>query len=222
MKTILWAITIVGLLPLVAFSLLHLSTYIALRRSLPPDDGDPFTHTITTTTFQFSESARPTIVSPNAWPAVVALCGAVLCVIGLLFLIPRQPIFAETNGYARFQPLFTRVMASKSEHPSLIVSARDGNQSLLVLRGEKGWELSLSADTDNQAVIDNIKTYFANRDIDAIQDYTTHDEEFDITTTHLAFPLSGDPSVDAKTCVNIFRDAVGVTADEPMEFNIEP
>ena len=222
MKTILWTITIVGLLPLVAFSLLHLFTYVAMRRALPPDDADPYTHTITTTTFQFSESARPTIVSPNAWPAIVALCGVALCVIGLLYLIPRQPLFSTSNGYDRFQPLLTRIMASTAEHPSLIVSARGGNEALLVMRGEHGWGLSLSATSDNQTVIDQIKSYFSVRNVDAMQDYTTHDDEFDITTTHLLFPLSGDPAADAETCANIFRDVIGVTNDEPMEFNVEP
>ncbi|WP_404309300.1 hypothetical protein [Neorhodopirellula lusitana] len=222
MKTILWAITIVGLLPLVAFSLLHLFTYAAMRRAIPPEDGDPYTHTIVTTTFQFSESARPTVVATHAWPAIIALCGATLCIIGLLYLIPRQPLFSASNGYDRFQPLLTRIMASNAEHPSLIVSARDGNEALLVMRNENGWELSLSANSDNQTVIEQIKSYFAERDVDSMQDYTTHDDEFDITTTHLAFPLSGDPTVDAETCVNIFRDVIGVTNDEPMEFNVEP
>ena len=222
MKTILWAITIVGLLPLVAFSLLHLFTYVAMRRALPPDDGDSFTTTITTTSFQFSESARPTIVASQAWPAVVALFGAALCIIGLLYLIPRQPQYAASNGYDRFQPLLARIMSSTADHRSLIVSARDGNEALLVMRGEHGWELSLSANSDNQTVIEQIKSYFADRDVDPMQDYTTHDDEFDITTTHLLFPLSGDPATDAETCVNIFHDVIGVTNDEPMEFNVEP
>ncbi len=222
MKTILWAITIVGLLPLVAFSLLHLFTYVAMRRALPPDDADPYTHTITTTSFQFSESARATIVASHAWPAILALCGATLCIIGLIYLIPRQPLYAASNGYDRFQPLLTRIMASTAEHPSLIVSARDGNEAVLVMRGDHGWELSLSANSDKQTVIEQITSYFADRDVDPIQNYTTHDVEFDITTTHLAFPLSGDPTGDAETCVNIFRDMIGVTNDEPMEFNFEP
>lgn len=221
MKTVLWVSTLMGLLPLVAYSVVHISGVISFRRAVPQTIDDESTVSITISKFQLGESGRPVVVSPNAWPSALCLFGAASCLVGLWFLIPRQPIYAERNGYDRIEPLLKRVLSSTSEYPSLIVSARDGEEALLVMRDDDGWQLSLSIYSQNQDGIQAIRQYFSDRDIVPSEVEETHDEEFDVSMTHLAFPLSGNATTDAGTCIKILRDIIGVTNDEPMEFTVQ-
>ncbi len=223
MKLFLWTFTLLGLLPLVIFSALHLFSSVAVYRELPQESGvdDEFTFTTTIRTVQFAGSEHPLVVSPQAWPAIVALSGAALCLVGLFLLIPGQPIYADKDGYARFAPLLKRVMSSSVEYPSLIVSAREGSRSLLVMRYENEWQLSLTVESNDVGAIARIRQYFKDRGQDAVQEYESADEEVDVKTTRFVFPLTGDPGPDSQACIDVFGDCLGVTADEPMQFDID-
>jgi hypothetical protein len=222
MKPFLWLFTVIGLLPVAGFAMLHLASWVALRRELarePANDDGSFT-LITTSYVSFGESSSPMNVSTHAWPAILILIGALCCVIGLIYLIPRQPLRVSRDGYSRLEPLIKKVVSSSRDHPSLIVSARNGNEALLVMRGESGFELSVSADTNDDKLV-ALKTMFAKRGVHPANEYTTHDDHFGTDTTHLAFPLVGDSNEIADVCIQVFRDIFGVSDDEPMEFTIE-
>lgn len=222
MKTFLWLFTVIGLLPVAAFSILHLTSWVALRREMarePATDDGSFT-LITTSYVSFGQSSSPMNVSTNAWPAILILTGALCCVIGLVYLIPKQPLRISRDGYSRFEPLIKKVVSSSRDYPSLIVSARNGNEALLVMRGESGFELSVSANANDDKLV-ALKTLFANRGVHPANEYTTHDDHFGTDTTHLAFPLSGNSNEIADLCVQVFRDICGVRDDEPMEFTVE-
>ncbi len=223
MKTFFWIFTIVGLLPVTAFAILHITSRVALRRELASDpvDDDGASTLITTSYIQFGDDSPPTNVNTRAWPAVVLLTGVVCCFIGLFYLIPSQPLRVLHGGYDRFEPMIRRVLSSSHEHPSLIVSAQNGNEALLVMRGESGFELSVSADSTRHDTIADLKLFFAERDIHPVNEYTSHDDHFDTDTTHLAFPLGGGSNEIADVCTHVFRDIFGVTDDEPMEFTAE-
>ena len=224
MKTFFWIFTVVGLLPVSAFAILHVASRIALRREIGAEPGDIEKGTFISaiSTVQLGDSMPPMVVNTRAWPAFLILLGTVGCLIGLFFLIPRQPLRISGGGYAQVESLIQQVLNSTNEHPSFIVSARNGNEAMLVMRGTSGLDLSWSADSTRIDSIAAIRSYFAARDVQPSSDYTTHDDHFDINTTHLAFPLGGDSAQIASICVHVFRDILGVTNDEPIEFTVEP
>jgi len=223
MKTFFWLFTVVGLLPITAFAILHITSCVMLRREMAsePIDDDGCSTLITTSYIQFGDGFAPTIVNTRAWPAIVLLTGAVCIFVGLFYLIPRQPLRVAHGGYDRFEPMIRRILLSSREHPSLIVSAQNGNEALLVMRGESGFELSVSADSTRHETIADLKLFFAERHVQPVNEYTSHDDHFDTDTTHLAFPLGGDSNEIADVCEHVFRDIFGVTDDEPMEFTVE-
>lgn len=223
MKAVLWVITLLGLLPLVALSALHVSAVISSRRAFPQELEGEEESTIlyTTHTFQLGHSSRPVAVSPNAWPAILCIIGATCCLVGLTFLIPQQPIHADKEGYKQFEPLLQRVYSSSATHPSLSISARDGKVGLFVMRDEDGWQLSLTENSQNLETIENVKQFFADKGVAPSDTDEFEDEALAGSTTYLEFPVSGNPVADAKTCISVFRDILGITNEEPMTFELE-
>ena len=88
------------------------------------------------------------------------------------------------------------------------------------MRGQTGFELSVSADA-NDDKLPALKTLFANRGVHPAKEYSTHDDHFGTDTTHLAFPLPADSNEIADLCIQVFRDVCGVKDDEAMEFTVE-
>ncbi len=132
MKLFLWIWTTVGILPLFAFSVLH--TYSAwqlrqARASEPHLELGENELVITTSQVQIDGMSDPMVVSPSAWPAFASLVGISLTLAGLLFLIPKQPLRLKTNVYERLPRVIDRIVNSKKDPATLILSARDGNRA---------------------------------------------------------------------------------------------
>ncbi|MEW4452053.1 hypothetical protein AB1L30_05145 [Bremerella sp. JC817] len=222
MKTFLWLSLAFGLLPVTAFSLVHLIATVMMRRAIPAELAEEEgSITLVTRSFTaFGESSPPTIVSNQAWPAILVLIGTLCCVVGLLYLIPRQPLRVSHDGYARFEPLIAKLLRSSRDYPSLIISAREGHEALLISRGDSGFELSFSADGQHENLA-AVKALFASRGVQPLEETTTHDDQFDIDTTYVSFPLPATAPEIATLCTEVFRDACGVKEDEPMEFALQ-
>ena len=222
MKTFFWIATILGLAPIVGFSLLHVATCIATRietLQVSSEEDGTTTH-VAMSSVQFGSSMSPLIVNTRAWPSICILIGVSICITGLFFLFPKQPIRVSHDGYARFEPLIKRIMASSNQYPSLIVSARNGNEAILLIRNESGIELSVSADSTSQQKIDGLKMVFTKSNVLPSREDVTHDEHFGTDTIHLSFPLDGNSVQLANIVTEVFRDVFGIKENESMEFQV--
>ncbi|MEN1681983.1 MAG: hypothetical protein AAGJ46_20565 [Planctomycetota bacterium] len=229
MKTTLWLATIIGLLPVVLFSLAHLAMWWAspgvasiLEEQNERPNEDETSFVITETSVQFDGMSHPLIVNPKAWPAALALVGAMLCVIGLWSLLPRQPVYADSNGHERFERLLARVYKSSAEFPSLGASTTDGQRAIGITRTDTDeWQIGIPMDKGESETLDALRSYFESKGVAPDREYESRDEQFNITTVHLDYPLTGDASIDAEVCTAVFRDIFGVDDNEPMRFDIE-
>lgn len=221
MKLFLWITMLVGLVPVTAFSVFHLLVWgssVASETPAEPAEEDG-SSSIVMASVQFGEAGAPTIVNPSRWPAVLVLTGAILCAIGLFCLIPKQPLRVARDGYTRFEPLIEKVLESRRDYSSLIVSAEGGQKALLVSRRGEEFLLSVSIDSSDPA-IGSIVEFFSDRGVSPSNEYTTHDDRFSISTSHLEFPLPQAADAAAETCTHVYRDILGVAETEPMEFSL--
>jgi hypothetical protein len=221
MKTAIWIIALVGLLPLTLIAILNLVSTISMRRQLAAEPLDDGSTSIVTSTIQFNDSMAPMSISSHPWPSLVILAGVVFCLVGLYFLIPTQPTRVARDGYSKFEPMIKRVVGSNKEYSSLIVSAQNGNKAILIMKQNGQIALSVSTDTEDTKTSNALKSYFETRNITPTEEYQTHDENFGTNTTHFEFSLRGNTADIAKICRDVFNGVFGVENNEPMEFNVE-
>ncbi len=224
MKLFLWIWTTVGILPLFAFSVLH--TYSAwqlrqARASEPHLELGENELVITTSQVQIDGMSDPMVVSPSAWPAFASLVGISLTLAGLLFLIPKQPLRLKTNVYERLPRVIDRIVNSKKDPATLILSARDGNRALSVSKREQRITIGISHDLRESQEISEIRNYFQTLGIVPTQDYETYDDHFDITTVHLEYDITDHAFKASDFCVFVFRDVYSIGPNETVECDID-
>ena len=191
MKAFLWCWTLLGLFPLVAFAALHLFSILHARAVLPNEasqgklDGNYIT--ISRTTIKFDGFRDPLILHSYVLPAVLCLVGATTVIVGLLYLIPTQPIRTTKAGYAKLTTLVPKVLKSKKRFASLIISARDGNKCVAVSRKNDEISIGITIDATDIDELNSVREYFARNALDPASDYETHDEQFDVTMVHLEY-----------------------------------
>ncbi|QEG00729.1 hypothetical protein Mal15_48010 [Stieleria maiorica] len=224
MKLFLWIWTSVGILPLFAFSALHAYSAWQLRRARASESHDELGENefvITISEVQFDGMTDPMVVSPSAWPALASLAGISLTLAGLLFLIPKQPLRIKTNVYERLPTVIDRIVNSKKDPATLIVSARDGNRALSVSKRDQRIEIGLSHNLSESQEISEIRGHFRTLGIEPTHDYETYDDHFDITTVHLEYDITDHAPETSKFCEFIFRDVYSIGSNETVECDID-
>lgn len=220
MKIFLWITLLAGLLPVTAYSVLHVLIRGSVRNTTPVELAEEqSSDSIVMASVHFGEAGTPTIVNPSMWPAILVLTGATLCIVGLFNLIPKQPLRVARDGYTRFEPLIQKVLESRRDYSSLIVSAQQGSKALSVSRRQEEFLLGVSIDSSDPA-IPSIVEFFLSRGVSPSSENVSHDDHFDISTTHLEFPLPQAADAAAETCTHVYRDILGVAETEPMEFSL--
>lgn len=224
MKLFLWIWTTVGILPLFAFSALHAYSAWQLRQAQanePRRELGENEFLITTSQVQIDGMSDPMVVSPSAWPAFASLAGISLTLAGLLFLIPKQPLRLKTNVYERLPRVIDRIVNSKKDPATLILSAQDGNRALSVSKRDQRIEIGISHDLSESQKISKIRDYFKTMGVVPTQDYETYDDHFDITTVHLQYDITDHASKASEICVFIFSDVYSIDPNETVECDID-
>lgn len=222
MKLFLWIWTVVGLLPILLFAVLHVYSSWQIRRQLEPShELAENEFVIATSTIQFEGQRDPMVISTSIWPGLCCLIGISATFAGLLFLLPKQPIRIRAAVYDRIPGIVDRVLVSNKPYASLIISTRDGSYSILLYKRDGRVEISLSGSQHDSTHLTVIREYFKSIGIDPSHDYTTHDETFDITTTHLAYDITDAAIEPAEVCTHIFRDIYSIGPDELFQFDLD-
>ena len=212
-----------GTLPLFAFSVLHAYSAWQLRQAranLPREELGENEFAIVRAEVRLDGMSDPMVVSPSAWPAFVCLAGMSLTLAGLLLLIPKQPLRIKTNVYARLPRVIDRIVKSKKDPATLIISARDGNRALSISKRDQRIEIGISHDLTESHEISEIRGHFRTLGIVPTQDYETYDDNFDITTVHMEYDVTDCASKTSDLCVFIFRDVYSIGSNETVECEI--
>jgi hypothetical protein len=224
LKLFLWIWTLIGLLPILLFSVLHIYSSWQIRRELqlqPSRELAENEFVISTSTVQFDGFKDPMVISTSIWPGLFCLMGISITVAGLFFLIPRQPIRLRTAVYERIPAIVDQVLVSKKPYASLIISSRDGNYAILLSKRDDRVEISLSGSHSDLTELTAVREYFHGLGVAPSQDYTTHDDTFDITTTHLAYDLTDVATGPSEVCTHILRNIYSIGPDELFQFDLD-
>jgi hypothetical protein len=220
MKLCLWAVTILGLLPVTAFALIHIVLLGGVRRALPTEEPAPNSVSFPGGfTVQFGDSSKPMEVSTSVWPGIAVLVGASACLVGLYFLVPRQPERVALNGFANFEPCIRQVIESRRSFATVVISARDGNEAISIMSHEGDVEIGLSIDSTLTGREAAVRELIGELGVEPTEDNMTPADELNPETRHLMFPLRGNPSEMADTCVRVFSDILEIKDDEEMVFS---
>lgn len=218
LKAILWIITVFGLLPVTLLGLGHIISLVSIAR-LPKEPSEPGTVSfIGDVSIQVGSSSKLHFAT-GIWPAVVVVFGSVAVVVGLFFLLPRQPDRVRREGFSRVESYIDRLLHSRKQLSSLIVATPDGQHALLVMRQAGQTLLSVSVDRtkgDGQEL--ELKRFFARLGMTPVRDYLSANGGVADATRSFEFHLVGDARVIARLCVSIFTDLFRVTDQQGLEF----
>ena len=220
-KTSIWILTIVGLLPASLFAIGHIISMISFAR-LPKEPSQPGTVSFIGDVSIAVGSASKLHLSTHIWPAVLVLAGTLGVLVGLLFLVPRQPDRVRSGGFSRVELYIDRLLRSHREFASVIVATPDGQYALLVIRQAGQTVLSMSAErTKNEGEELRRREFFKRRGMTPAREYSSSNGGVADATRNFEFQLSGDARAVATLCVSVFSELFGVTDQHGLEFTTD-
>jgi hypothetical protein len=117
LKIAIWTTTIIGLAPVTLLAILNLASNLSIARQMQNgaafEQDDPYLHSYTY--IQFGKALKLEVTSA-IWPSICLIAGASACVVGLLFLIPRQTQLTKAGGFGDIQKYVERVLESRSNY----------------------------------------------------------------------------------------------------------
>jgi hypothetical protein len=157
-KTAIWIVAVLGLLPATLLSIAYLVSSISIAR-LSKEHSD-----LGDVSIQIGTSSTKLHLSTQPWPAVVVFAGVLAVVVGLLFLLPRQPDRIRSGGFLKMESYMARLLRSRKEYASVIAATLDGQHAILVMRQSGRTTLDISADrTKNDGQEDKMREFFKMR-----------------------------------------------------------
>jgi hypothetical protein len=215
-KTVIWIVTVLGLLPVTLFSIAYLVSTICIAR-LSKEHSD-----LGGVYIQMGSSSAKLHMSLQVWPAVVLLAGVLAVALGLLFLLPRQPDRFRSGGFLKMESYIGRLLRSAKKSSSVIVSTLDGQSALLVMRQAGRTTLLVSADrTKNDGQEARMRDFFAKLGMIPNRDYRSANGGVEDATCNLEFVLTDDPKAISRVCVSVFADLFGVSDTQGLEFTTD-
>lgn len=218
-KTVIWIVAVIGLLPPTLLSIASLVSSISVARLSKEqgDLGDVFVQIGSS-----SSSSTKLHLTTQAWPAVVVLAGVLAVVVGLLFLLPRQPDRVQSGGFLKMESYMDRLLRSHKEYASVIAATLDGQHAILVFRQSGRTTLDISADrTKNDGQEEKVREFFKKLGMTPSSEYRSANGDVEDATCNFEFPLTGDAKDIARLCVSVFTDLFGVTDQHGLEFTTD-
>jgi hypothetical protein len=221
-KTVIWIVAVVGLIPVALLSVGYLISTVFIAR-LPKGPSEPGTVSfVGDVSMQIGASSTKLHLSTHPWPAVVVLAGVVAVVVGLLFLLPRQPDRVRNDGFLKMESYMDRLVRSRKEHASVIAATMDGQHAILVMRQSNRTMLHISTDrTKNDGQEAKMRDFFTKLGMTPNRDYRSANRGVEDATCNLEFILTDDPKSIAGSCVAVFTDLFGVTDQNGLEFTTD-
>jgi hypothetical protein len=219
LKLAIWTTTIVGLAPVALLAVLNLASNVSLARQMKEEAGfehdDGGSAYFTQSYMQFGKTLRLEVAT-SLWPSVCLLVGASACVVGLLFLIPRQTQFMEAGGFKKIQKHVEKVMNSRSTFAYVVISPSDDEYTAITFsKGDDGNALDFYL--TKQAQIEPVLAFFSERGIEPVEDYVA-DEDTECESRNLSFLIDGTAEEVAAICASILTDVYGVGKDRELLF----
>lgn len=218
-KTVIWIVAAIGLLPATLLSIASLVSSISVARLSKEqgDLGDVFVQIGSS-----SSSSTKLHLTTQAWPAVVVLAGVLAVVVGLLFLLPRQPDRVQSGGFLMMESYMDRLLRSHKEYASVIAATLDGQHAILVFRQSGRTTLDISADrTKNDGQEEKVREFFKKLGMTPSSEDRSANGDVEDATCNFEFPLTGDAKDIARLCVSVFTDLFGVTDQHGLEFTTD-
>ena len=216
LKMIIWLAALLGLLPVLLCAIVHLISMISsarLRRDPFSFVGDIF--------IQLDSSSKLHL-STQLWPSVVVVAGALAVLVGLVFLLPKQPDLVHSGGFSRMESYIDRLLRSPKEFASVIIATPDGEHGLLVMRQAGRTVLCVSANrTKNDGGEARMREFFTRLGMTPVRDYLSANDGVEKATLNLEFQLTGDARTIGRLCVSIFTDLFGTADQHGLEFTTD-
>lgn len=220
-KTVIWIVAIVGLFPVALLSVGHLIFFLITRLPKGPSESGAVSF-LGDVSIQIGPSSTKLHLSTHPWPAVIALAGVVAVVVGLLFLLPRQPDRFRSDGFLKMESYMERLLRSRKEYASVIAATLDGQHAILVMRQSGRMTISVSADrTRNDGEEAKMRDFFRKLGMTPTRDYRSANGGVEDATCNFEFVLTDDPKSIARSCVAVFTDLFGVTDQQGLEFTTD-
>jgi hypothetical protein len=222
LKTIIWIVTVLGLLPVTLFAIAYL-VFTVLSARLPKEPIPPgAVSEIGDVSMQIGSSSNKLHMSTKPWPAVVVVAGVFAVIVGLLFLLPRQPDRVRSGGFSKMESYIVRLLRSRKKFASFIVATQDGQHALLVMRQNGRTVLSVSADrTKNDGEEVKVRDFFTKLGMKPSREYRSANGGVENAICSFEFELADDPKAIARLCVAVFTDLFGVTDQQGLEFTTD-
>jgi hypothetical protein len=150
-------------------------------------------------------------LNPRPVPALLTLAGAACFLVGLFFLIPRQPQYVRMRGLDAVPIHVRRFLASRRLSARLSITASDPYVCVYLTSWRRAVDLELWGSED--ACVEHVHTYFRARGIEPLAG--------DISgTTHRghSYPLPRDAGVITATCRDLLV-IFGVTESTGLTFD---
>ncbi|MGA2556790.1 MAG: hypothetical protein ABSG04_11020 [Verrucomicrobiota bacterium] len=212
-KTVIWILAVLGLLPATLLSIAYLVAIVSSAR-LTKEQSD-----LGDVSIQIGWSSTELHMSTQLWPAALVLSGVLAVVVGLFFLLPRQPDRVSSGGFLKMESYIGRLLRSEKKSSCIIVSTLDGQSSLLVMRQAGQTMLLVSADrTKNDGQEEKMREFFKKIGMTPSREYRSANGGVEDARCCFEFQLTGDPKDIAKLCVSAFTDLFGVTDQHGLEF----
>ena len=171
---------------------------------------------------QIGSSSPRLHLATQAWPAGLALAGVAAVVVGLLFLVPRQPDRVRNGGFLKIESYMDRLLRSRKEFASVIVATLDGQHAILVMRQSGRTTLDVSADrTKNDGQEAKLREFFNKLGMTPSRDYRSANGGVEDATCNFEFQLTDDPKAISRLCVAVFEDLFSVSDKQGLEFTTD-
>lgn len=229
MKTLIWLLAIVGLATPCFLAVVHLASYWIARQYIANEPQEPGeTSFLLGPTFVFggsSANAPKLELTSSLVPPVATLVGGIVFLVGLFFLIPRQPLVVKLvvkkDGFSQLETHVQRLLRSRSDFASLGLSTPDGQHGLdLYCRNGQVEVVSLFPSVkppDGHEEL--IRRYFTARNISPSQDYVPANGGVEGAPRVLSYPLPSDAQVISQVCKDIFTDIFGVGDSQGVQYD---